>query len=84
MLGDDLADRVRADESNVEDKRDEVVVQDYWLQVEIKRNESPGGEIGEEAVERGDGVEVFGAAVLHHVEGTGRLISSGRIHKSSR
>jgi len=85
MLGDDLTHRVRVDESDVEDKGNEMVVQDYGLEVQVKGNEGPGGKVREEAVEGSDRIEVFGASVLHHVQGTGWLISSrGNTRVASR
>ena len=45
-MGDDhLADGVGVDEADVEDKGDEVVVQDDGLEVEISGNEGPGCEV---------------------------------------
>lgn len=51
MGDDDLADGVGVDEADIEDKGDEVVVQDDRLEVEIEGDEDPGHEIRYEAVE---------------------------------
>lgn len=75
MGDDDLTDGVGVDKTDVEDKGDEVVVQDYGLQVEVDGDEGPGDEVREETVEWGDGVLGGLAAGLHHVEGAGSSIS---------
>lgn len=51
MGSDHLTHAVGVDETDVEDKRYKVVVEDHWLQVEVDRNQDPGGEEGEESVE---------------------------------
>ena len=52
MGGDNLADRVGVDEADIEDKRNEVLVQDDRLEVKVEWDECPGHEKREEAVER--------------------------------
>ena len=46
MLGDDLAHGVRVDEANVENKRDEVMIQDHRLKVKVSRHKGPGRQVG--------------------------------------
>lgn len=67
-----LANRVGVDEAHVEYKGDEVVVEDDGLEIKVDGNESPSGEVGDEAVERFD--RVFGCLtpVLHYIVGAGR------------
>ena len=50
MLGDDLAHRIRVDETNVENKRDEVVIQDHRLKVEVSRHQCPGRKVGQKTI----------------------------------
>lgn len=48
---DHLTHAVGVDETDVEYERNKVVVEDHWLQVEVDRDQDPGGEEGEESVE---------------------------------
>lgn len=45
MSDDNLADRVGVDEADVKHERDEVVMQDNGLKIEVKGYEGPGYEI---------------------------------------
>lgn len=68
MRDNDLTDRIGVDQTDVEDKGNEMVVQNDGLEVEVDGDEGPGGEIREEAVQGGNGVFGFLATSLHHVE----------------
>lgn len=50
MSGDDLADGVGVYETDVEDEGDEMVVEDYGVEVEVDWDEGPDGEEREETV----------------------------------
>lgn len=75
MCDDDLTDGVGVDEPNVEDKGDEMVVEDDGLEVEVEGDEGPGCEVRKETIERFDGVFGFFAAVLHYVVGANEEVS---------
>lgn len=77
MCGDHLADAVGVDEADVEDKRNEMLVEDDWLEVEVEGNEYPGQEDRKEAVEGGFDRLVSLFADFHYVECTGCDISDG-------
>ena len=52
MRNDDLADRVGVDNANEEDERDKVVVENYWLEVQVAGDDDPGDEAGNETEKR--------------------------------
>lgn len=76
MSCDHLAHAVGVDEAHVEDKGDEVLVEDYWLEMEVHGDEDPGCEDGEEPVEGLDGVFASFTADVHDVHGAMRSLVS--------
>jgi len=69
MRDNDAAHTVGVDEAGVEDKGDEVVVQDDGLEIEVCGNEKPGGGEGEKSEEGDAGALATGAAGFHDVMG---------------
>lgn len=67
MSNDDLTDCIGVDKTEVEDEWDEMVVENDGLEVKVDRNERPGQEVREKAVEGRDGVFVVFPASLHYV-----------------
>lgn len=52
MSNDDEADRIGVDQSDIKDEGYEVVVEYYWLEVEIERNKGPSDKVWEETEKR--------------------------------
>lgn len=71
VSGDHAADAECVDESNVEDEGHKVLVQDDGLQVEVERDESPGGEEGKETEHGTTAALAARAAGLDDVLGAG-------------
>lgn len=67
-----MTDAVGVDEPDIEDEGDEVVVEDHGLESEIRGDEDPGCEDGQEPVEGLDGVLASFAADVHDVHGAAR------------
>lgn len=67
MGGDDLADGVGVEETDVEDEGDEMLLQDYGLLVEIEGYEDPSCEKGFQSEKRRDGILLALLAHLYHV-----------------
>lgn len=68
MSDDDTTNGEGVDEADEKDERDEVVMQDRRVEVEIEGDEGPGVGEGEKADEGVRGVLVVFATVLHDVE----------------
>ncbi|KAI4279057.1 MAG: hypothetical protein LQ337_000572 [Flavoplaca oasis] len=68
MRNDDLANRIGVNEPHVEHKGDEVMVEDNRLEIKVDGNEGPRGEIGNQAVERFDGVFGYLTPMLHYID----------------
>ncbi len=67
MSEDHQADRVGVDQSDIEDERDEVVLKYDRLEIEVRWNESPSGEVWKETVEGFEGVFFPFSLHLHHM-----------------
>jgi hypothetical protein len=72
MCGDDLSDGIGIDEAAEENKRHEMVVQDFRIEVEVGRNESPGNGERDKANECIAGFITFGTAGFDYVQRSGR------------
>lgn len=64
---DDAADRVRVDETGVEDERYEMLVEDDGLEVEVRGDQGPCGGEGEETEHSDTGAFVAATAGFHDV-----------------
>ena len=53
VFDDDLSNRIGVDQSNVEDKWNEMVIEDDRLKVEIEWNECPCRQVRDETIQRG-------------------------------
>ncbi len=67
MRGDDLADGICVDETGEEDEGDEVVVEDFGVEIEVGEDQSPGCEEWEETDEGIAGLVPLGAAGFNYV-----------------
>jgi hypothetical protein len=69
MCYDDLPDGVGVDETAEEDKRHQVIVQDFGIEVKVKWNQCPGDKEWNETNERIAGLVALGAAGSYHIQG---------------
>lgn len=76
VCSDHLPNAVGIDEANVPDKGNKVVAENHWLQVEICRDQYPGGEEWEKTKERISSVFATSAACLHDILSTERPVNT--------
>lgn len=69
MRGDDLANGIGIDHTYVEDERDEVLVQDAWVEGEVDGHEGPDEEEGDQAEKGVPGSLTAPMADPHYVVG---------------
>ena len=67
MRDDHAAHRVRVDETSVEDERNQMVMQDHRLQVQVRRDEDPSRPEGKKTQESDSRLLTTGTTRLHYV-----------------